>query len=1526
MKKNTTRFFSALAIAATVFSATAGPQVAKKLGGGMAQRAVEQKAAVRTTSHTKGVQIAGKRQVVNNATNQLRAASKNAFSLKKAVNIPIKEAGNLPDMLAMVTFSNAWTQESQAPGLYKLPKANGQDFTLVADKATGYTGFLQDGVYYTSNYVNYGFFAFIMLEAYDVETGELIGENEGEVNQILIDCATDPTTGTVYSIGYNEAGDGLQLAKVTPSVGDGVVNFGIEPVAQLDGNWNSIACDAAGQLYGISYAGEEQGDEFIITSSSLCKLGKATGAVTEIGETGVLCKYLSSSEIDPTSGRMFWTVSDADEEGYLAEVNLQTGAATKILDFLNDEEVQGLCFQLPAAEDKAPAAVTNLAASFPEGALSGTISFTAPTTLFDGTAATGALTYEVLANGTSVAEGSTSFGATVSAPVTVESAGSYTFVVTVSNATGKSPKQKIKAFVGKGIPEAPVATLEYTAGKMNLTWTAVTTSADGGYINPAEVTYTVTRFPGETAVATDVKTTSFSEPVAEPENITSYYYTVVAKYADAVSEAAKSNTIVLGSIEPPYEQAFDADGSLEGFTIIDANGDGKQWSLYMSDDGTGVARMTYNSSMDMDDWLITPPLKLEGGKVYRLSFDAYPYGSSFPERIEVKMGNSNTVEAMTTTIVEPIDLTKGILDAQPVVAYLAPKTSGTYFVGFHGISDPDMFYLYLDNIRIGAASSAEAPGEASNLKVVSDPSGDLKATVSFNAPTTTLGGGSLANLTKVELSRDGELINTFSSPAPGAALSFVDIPAEGGNHTYTVIGYNNEGEGKPATITAFVGVDAPAAPESASIVETANEGEVTVSWSPVTTDRNGNVINPALITYIIAERGSSSWEPLIEGLTGTSHTFRAVEEGAEQIFAQYAVFASTSGGVGSGAITDMIPVGSAYEGMAESLPNGEPTHILGITTPAESSADWGIFDDLYFDGEPTSQDGDNGFIGMRGQYLDDAGSLFTGKVSLAGLVEPSFSFYTYNIVGENGESDTNIIEVEVKELGGEYTSVFNKTVAEICGTEEGWGKASVNLSAFAGKTIQVQITATVASFAYIFFDNLKIGSTVDNDLMAGTITAPANVQTGETYSVDVTVSNEGSKDAAPFTVDLFADGEKVDTKSCEALASGSSTHVVFERTMHSLATEPVELYAVVNAAADDIAANNTTKTLSVAPKVSTLPAPTELKAEAANSGVQLTWSEPNLEGGTGTVVTESFEDGESFAQEFEDWTFVDVDNSPVGGFQGLEIPGISTGTDLVSFFVFDSTPEQFNETFAAHSGSKYLAAMFRYDDGTTDDWAISPVLDGSAQTVSFYARSYSGSYPEKIEILYSTGSINPEDFVAVKTVATVPADWTLYEAELPAGAMHFAIRSCATGSFMLMIDDVTFTSGSQTADLSLLGYNVYRNGVKLNAEPVEESSLLDLEGLADHKYQVTALYEGRGESAGSNEASVNQGIADITDGLSIATDKGLILVNGADDKLVTVTAVDGRVIYSAKGNASVSVATGIYVVKAGKTVAKVLVK
>ncbi|MDE6043735.1 MAG: choice-of-anchor J domain-containing protein, partial [Muribaculaceae bacterium] len=268
-----------------------------------------------------------------------------------------------------------------------------------------------------------------------------------------------------------------------------------------------------------------------------------------------------------------------------------------------------------------------------------------------------------------------------------------------------------------------------------------------------------------------------------------------------------------------------------------------------------------------------------------------------------------------------------------------------------------------------------------------------------------------------------------------------------------------------------------------------------------------------------------------------------------------------------------------------------------------------------------------------------------------------------------------------------------------------------------------------------------------------------------------------------------------------------------------------------------------------------------------------------------------------------------------------------------SFFVFDASGDDFNATFAGHSGDMYLAALYRADDGTTDDWAISPELTGDAQTISFWACSYHSSYPEKIEMYYSTGSLDPADFTKVgNTVNPVPQDWTEYSFDVPAGAKHFAIRSCATGSFMLMLDDFTFAAaGATSADLSIVGYDVYRDGEKITAEPVAECEYLDTEAaVGEHSYVVVTVYT-TGNSAPSNTATVTttSGINDaLAAGIKVAAGKGTITVTGAEGQHLTVAAADGKLYFNGTAAATETVAApaGICIVKAGTTTVKVAVK
>lgn len=1523
MKKILSRIFSVVLMAATVATPSMA-QLAKKAGGKAdvkkatitmkAQPARDKKAA----KGGKSLNILPKRQ----ASGPFRTAkSGKAAGVKKVASY---EAANIPTLYGAVIYQEGWGEGNTPYGLYNVSQS--QTSVVVDGINASSGGVCVDGIYYSVDYFSFWGMVFVTVYGHDVESGEKVCQYDGEVQNVPVGGMTvDPSSGTVYGIGYNAAGDGLQLAKFAFTETECTVT----PVAAIEGNWNTIACTSDGQLYGISYTGETQGESFVVTGSELNKIDKATGAVTVVGSTGCAPMYLSSGCIDPKTNRMFWDVCAADETSVLYEVNLSTGAATPLMTYDLGDEIMGMYVPAPAAEPTAPAECKNVEFHFDGASLAGTVTLTTPATLFDGTTqGSGELFVMVLANGEIVAGGEPqAWNSQITIPVDLSlmGAGMYDFTVFASGDGGDGPKTMVKnVWVGADTPEATTAELKYENGNMELSWLPVTGTVNGGYLDTENLTYKVVRADGSVA-AEGLTVTSFTEAVAEPESITSYYYTVYAVAGDLVSAEAKSNTVVLGSIVPPYTADFLTNG-LDGWNVIDSNDDGKEWAV-QSD---GSVMMTFNSGKDMDDWLITPPVKLEKGKAYLVAFDSKARGAKYPERLEVKYGKNNTVAGMTNTLIAAVDIIS--TEYTGYSAMLVPEEDGVYYVGFHGISDADMFSLYLSNIQIEAGVASTAPGLATNLTATPDAAGALKCNVSFNAPATDMAGNAISSLTKVDVLRGETVVKSFDAPAVGAALSCDDTLTEGGDVTYTVIGYNADGAGLKASVSAFVGFAAPSPLETATIARTSVEGEVVVSWDAVTTDINGLAFPAGTIKYAVYTFDGNTRVLVADDLTATSYTFQAVEAG-EQDFVQAAVFPVYEGEEGDGALTDMIPVGTPYPGIAESFPGATLNYIWGLSAIDGGSVS--IYDDASFS-DLTSQDSDGGFIAITGDYADTGANLFSGLISLDQMVNPGLTFYTYNIVGD--EPDINEITVSVREAGQEeWTPVYGpKTVNEIVGDGvDGWGKITVPLDAYANKVIQFQITGITKQYVYTMIDNIKVGSLLANDLKAVSITAPEKVKTGASYKVDVVVSNEGKNAADAYSVELYKDEELVATKDLTDLASGARATVSFDETMSAIATEPVSYYAKVVYAADENESDNQTKSVSVTPQVSNLPVATDLAGESVDNGVKLTWTEPNLEAGVAEEVTQDFEDADAFSAEYGDWTFVDGDDAAVGGFQNMEVPGITVGETKGSFWIWDAS-QVGNQTFAAHSGSKYLFALFRYDGGQTDDYAISPELSGDAQTISFYARSYSGDYPEDIRVLYNTtAGVDPTDgYAEIMAKVTVPGEWTLYTVDLPAGAKHFAINSFATDSFMLMVDDVTFTPAGNNASLELKGYNVYRDGVKINDAPVQETEYLDtqVENGKQYTYVVTAVYDVKGESAASNEEVVTfqgSGVDAIGNGaVSIkAVGHDIVVLNAAGQN-VSVVAANGAVVFNGVGEAktTVAVASGVYVVKAGKAVKKVIVK
>ncbi|MDE6497098.1 MAG: choice-of-anchor J domain-containing protein, partial [Muribaculaceae bacterium] len=1081
-----------------------------------------------------------------------KAATRKSVPVKVPFKTGARVEADTPDLLGSVIYSKSDRQK----GLYSIPMAAGQDFELkVLGPNAGYGGVLADGVYYTCDVLKmWGEIMGINYRGYDLETGEEVYNKEHQY--YTVSMTSDPTTGKIYAISVVE--DMYALTEL--SFDDYEVDF--NPYAVLEpenlGAWNSIACAPDGQLYGIYGNYELDYGYYVCTGATLYKIDKTSGELTKIGDNSYDCSYMSDSTFDPKSGKLFWTIVPEEGLPVLAEVNTATGAVTPLMEYEDEDQITGLAVQAPAAEAGAPAAAEDLEAKFENGSLSGTVSFTVPATTFDGEPATGNVTYTVKANGEEIATGTAACGEAVSLPVTLPDAGSYNIAVTLTNAAGNSPAASVTTYAGKDTPAAPEVTASYdsAAATVTISWTAVTGTVNGGYMDADAVTYTVTRYPGATVVAEDITATTATDDVTDING--KIYYAVEASADGLTSKAGQSNSILLmAAIVPPYMETFDNDEALEPFTIINANGDTNYsgepntWHIY-----DNHARVSYNSSMAMDDWLISPAIKLEAGKTYDVVADLWANGMTYPERVEVKMGTSATVEGLTTVLLEPTIIGTTYTDPYKFTAPVSVDADGEYYIGFHGISDADMYALHLDNFGVTAPIAGTAPGAVENFTVTADEAGALSVTISFTAPTKAIDGSALAALDKIVLSRGEDEVKTWDNPAPGAELSYTDAVEEGGDYTYSVQAFNADGEGLVKEASAFVGFTLPAAPTGVTMVETANPGEVTLAWNAVTADLNGITLPASEVTYQVYKQDGYSRVAVSEKISGTSFTFQAVEAGTQD-FVQFMVYAYDYAGESAVAYSPFKPVGTPYTTFSLTSEEDFNTYIIGVNET--EGGEWYANSYKAISGLKGDADGTGLLLYMVAYYIGDAATVSSGKIDLSATENPGMVFYTYPF----GENDTNVISAYVTDTAtGETTQVYTSTVAET-GEALTWNRINIDLSAYAGKTVQLSIYACTNEYGYVLVDGWKVESLHDYDLAVTDLTAPAIVPAGSDFDLAVTVANNGTKDAGSFTVALFADGEKLEEKTVDALASCKNAIVNFSPSMDALASEPVEFYATV---------------------------------------------------------------------------------------------------------------------------------------------------------------------------------------------------------------------------------------------------------------------------------------------------------------------------------------------------------------------------
>lgn len=1427
-----------------------------------------------------------------------------------------------PTIAGSVIYSSAWTASNATPGLSVIPTSSDKDFeNKIKVERPPFGGAIQVGDdYYMIEYTSSDDNLFVYVRKYDLNRWKYIRSWSGSVTTLSPGGMTvDPTSGIIYGIFYTEDRNGCTLSTISFE-DDGPVTEVIGRIPD-DIDVVAVASDSNGQLYAISRTVEFGLNDFKIVESTLNKLDKNTGTLTPIGETGMYPYYTSDAVIDHNTGKMYWTVNPKDNTGHLCEVDLATGKATVIYTFPDDEEVNGLFIMDPLPAPGAPESAVNLSYSFPYGDLDGKVSFDIPAFTFDGNPASGDVEYTITVNGGNPVKGISSYGSHVEADIAVPEPGDYVFRVTLASERGIGRYSEITGYVGVGMPVTPRPVLAVEDGIATVTWEPVKEVVDNGYINPDQVTYTVIRYSPssdpdkteETAVivADNISETVYTERLPKVDNLSYFYFTVQANYRELQSAPGKTEQVIAGEIRPPYMFDFNTGKVPLGYTVVDGNGDGLTWVPYAYD----CLAAWYNRNMliDLDEWLISPRIYLEGGKVYPLNVSASAGYDDTTEVLEVLAGKTPDVEGMTMKVLQPTNLSDKT--ARTFKGYIAVKESGYYYLGFHAISPADQYTLnlYGYSIEEGTASPIPATPE---LTAVPEGTNGRKVTVSVKLPENDLLGNPLESISSVVVSRDGSQNRTTDSPLPGSTIEVVYNNVPEGLHSYSAVVKCGQYQSAAGSVTVFSGISRPDAPASATINENGNTGEVTVAWTPVDHDIYGKELTNG-VTYNIYRINENGSRELIEsGVKTTEYRFRPVGEGS-QAFVQVGVTASNSKGEGSGVLTDAIAAGTPY-----STPWSESFLIdnIGIFAITELSGEIaaGVVYDDYFN--IPSQDGDEMYLGFIGDN-GDSSTLITGKLDLTGLLNPGVSLFAYSF----GNDDTNVFEIYAGEANTELKLVKTINMGRL--PMSGWNMISADLSEFAGKTIQLGLRYVLGSYGIGVLDNLRVRSLVDCDLTVFSLESPLKAVPSRDFEVKVGIHNDGVKAVEDFNVNLYVDGNKYASHKVDNLQPEADEIISFSAALPALAADPVGIYAEIEAEGDVVADNNVSQTVNVKPVLSTLPPVTDLKGETIENSASLSWTEPDTDPIAPGVTEYDFEDELSFVHSIDDWKFVDVDRQPASAFKRFDIPGIIPGVTPTSFFVFDCSLPIFNETFAVHSGTKCLATMWRYDEKQTDDWLITPKLSGEAQTVSFYARSYNGDAMERFTILCSSTDREINSFQEIDYIDAVPEEWTQFTADVPEGTKYLAVRSSNSGGWMLFIDDFEFIPAPEFTEFSLIGYNVYADGVK--ATTTEENEYLHSGQTGSVSFAVTALYD-KGESRSSNVVVLDLSGVDGVDSdkaVVTATD-GMITVAGADGRQVTISTLDGKVLFSDKGTPSLKVVTGngVFIVSVDGKSAKIIVK
>ena len=713
------------------------------------------------------------------------------------------------------------------------------------------------------------------------------------------------------------------------------------------------------------------------------------------------------------------------------------------------------------------------------------------------------------------------------------------------------------------------------------------------------------------------------------------------------------------------------------------------------------------------------------------------------------------------------------------------------------------------------------------------------------------------------------------------------------------------------------------------------DGKPVLTWSAPTAGRNGGWFDASAMTYTVY-RYFGDFDCLAQGLEATTLTdSELVIPAGEQLPASYVVRAVADGKNGVATESNYVLFGTPYAApLTENFAGADMALYpwMSVTDEPLNSA-WTL-DASGRNPVALDYSGDQGLATFHsaGEVESGIGSWFISpKISLSAMESPvaSFALYHSHI---DGVTSAETVQLFASVEGADYAALSPAYDRDNVTT--GWKRHTVDISQLPrDKWVRFAFKGTTACGADMYLDAFSIEEGCAVDAAVTAAQGPLRIAAGETADYVVTVNNYGVEDIPAGTVTMAEPGVEAVSAELPAIPAGERVQVTMSRTF---AQGRHDLTFSVSVQDDGNAANNALP-LTVNATEPLFPSPTALTGlQNADGAVELSWLPATARG----AVTDDFESYEDWAIDgIGEWLMADRDyDQTVYINAGSVIPGAMTTypncTAPKAWQVCNAAAMGINiwAEGTPHSGDKMLMASASLNY-VNSDWAVSPMLNGQQQILSFYAKAFTSqdTPAERMRVLYSTGSTVPEEFTALHTAdyIEVPDTWTEYRYALPEGTRRFAVQCVSDGAFALFLDDVTYNDCTVPV-CTLTGYEVLREDEVIATVQEPRYTDASVSGGDKAQYAVRALYD-KGASPAAEVTVQLSGMNGISaDGISVAVEGRDIIVTGAAGQALTLAAADGKTvsrIAAAADSERISVAEqGVYILRVGTFARKVAVR